>query len=108
MRLPRTFIIAAVIAVAALTLGFGEPLSSLRKDATAPQDIVPTAVTGDVTPLTHGPSPQCPPGGTKEGPFGTLPRFQCANGSSTFLGLSCPPAPAPAPVARQAPPPSVT
>jgi hypothetical protein len=106
MRLPRTFIIAAVIALATLALGFGEPLSSLRKDATAPQDIVPIAVTGDVTPLSHGPSPQCPPGGTMEGRSCTVPKVQCANGITTVLGLTCPPAPAPA--ARQAPPPPVT
>lgn len=105
MRLPRTFFSAAVIALAALTLAFGEPLSSPREDAAAPQDIVP-AVTGDVTPLSHGPSPPCPPGGTKEGPFCTGPKVRCANGVITVLGLSCPPAPAPA--ARQAPPPPVT
>jgi hypothetical protein len=106
MRLPRTFIIAALIALTALvTVGFGTPLgfSGLRKDAAAPQDVVLTAVTGDVTPLSHGVLAPlgplgCPAGTTMNSARSCNdPKVQCANGATTVLGLTCPPAPAPAP-----------
>jgi hypothetical protein len=114
MRLPRAFIIAAMIALAPLTtVGFGTPLgdSGLREDA-ARQDIVLTAVTGDVTPLGHGllaplyPLP-CPAGTTEASPARSCndPKVQCANGATTVLGLTCPPAP---PAAKPPPPPPVT
>jgi hypothetical protein len=95
MRLPRTFVIAAVIALTALaTVGFGKPLgdSGHREDAAAQQNIVLTAVTalshGPVQPL--GPIP-CPDGSTVEfGQFCPLPTIQCANGTTVPIGQFCP------------------
>jgi hypothetical protein len=114
MRLPRTFIIATVIALTALaTIGFGNLLgdSGLREDISARQNIVLTAMTADVTPLRHdslalGPIP-CPDGSTVDfGQFCPLPTIQCANGTSVPIGQFCPLGPTPA--AKQAPPPLVT
>jgi hypothetical protein len=109
MRLPRTFVIAAVIALIALAaVGFGKPQSD---GGTARQNIVLTAVTADVVPLSQhllplGPIP-CPDGSTVDfGQFCPLPTIQCANGSTVPIGQFCPLSPAPAP--KQAPPPPPT
>jgi hypothetical protein len=99
MRLPRTFIIAVVIALIVLaTVGFGKPLgdSDLREDAAVRQNIVLTAVTADVTPLSHGVLPPlgpipCPDGSTVDfGQFCPLPNIQCANGATVPFGQFCP------------------
>jgi hypothetical protein len=99
MRLPRTFIIAAAIAVTALaTVGFGGPLSDRghREDAAARHNIALAALTADATPLSHGVLPPlgpipCPDGSTVDfGQFCPVPTVQCADGTSVFIGQFCP------------------
>lgn len=81
MRLPRTFLIAAVIALAAsFTVGFHAP-------------------------LRDGPIP-CLDGSTVElGQLCPVPTVQCANGTAVFLGQWCPVGPPPPQPAAQAPAP---
>jgi hypothetical protein len=114
MGLPRTFIIATVIALTGLaTVGFGNVRgdSGLREDASARQNIVLTAVTADAAPLSddllpQGPIP-CPDGSTVDfGQFCPLPTIQCANGTTVPIGQFCPSTPAT--TATQTPPPPVT
>src|SRR5690349_16735332 len=112
----RAFIIVAVIALSALTTGFGKPAAS--EDPTTPQGIVLTGMTR-ARPLSQtweprlGPIP-CPDGSTVDfGQFCPIPTIQCADGTSVFIGQFCPvfkpaltteQAP-PAPPQQQAPPP---
>lgn len=96
MRLPRTLIIATVVALTTLaTLGFGTSQGEEGPSA-SPQNIVLVAGTADAMPLGHDVSPPlgpipCLDGSTVDiGQFCPLPTIQCANGSTVPLGQFCP------------------
>jgi hypothetical protein len=112
MRLSRTLIVLAVIALTALaTVWFSAPSadSAAHEEAAAEHAVALTATSG-ATPLSHGPFSlgpiPCLDGSTVDlGQLCPLPTIQCANGTSVPIGQFCPRDPG---TEQKKPPPLVT